>query len=336
MDLVQIGRTGITTNKNGFGALPIQRIPKAEAIRLTRMAFDGGITWFDTAHSYTDSEEKLGEAFEGIRDRLFLATKTHPSSPEELMRELETSLRLLKTDHIDVYQFHNLPYCPRPGDEQGLYDAALRAQREGKIRFIGFTNHRIKVAREAVESGLYATLQYPFSYLASAEETQLVEDAVAAGMGFFSMKALAGGLITDSALAYAFQAQYPGVLPLWGIQRESELKEFLSYVNDPPVMTPERLEKIGRERKELVGEFCRGCGYCMPCPMGIQINDCARMILMLRRAPVESYTTPEFQEKMHQIENCLHCGQCASRCPYGLDTPALLQKNYEDYWQFVK
>ena len=155
-------------------------------------------------------------------------------------------------------------------------------------------------------------------------------------MGFIAMKGLAGGLIHDSALAYAFMAEYDGVEPIWGVQRESELDEFLSYQDQEPVLTEERKQMIEQEKKDLSGDFCRGCGYCMPCPAGIEINNCARMSLMLRRAPEEAWLTAEWQEKMKKIENCLHCGKCKEKCPYGLDTPTLLQKNYEDYQTFLK
>ena len=337
MDTIRLGKTGIVTCKNGFGALPIQRIDRESAAHLLRKALDGGITYFDTARFYTDSEEKIGYAFSGIpRDRYFLATKTGALDTETFWAHLETSLRLLKTDYIDVYQFHTPPFCPGAnGDSSGLYEAALEAQRQGKIRFIGITNHRLAVARTAIESGLYATLQFPFSYLASDEEKQLVLDCEKNDMGFISMKALAGGLIHDSALAYAFQSEWPA-LPIWGVQREEQLDEFLGYNTAPPSMTEERRRLIEKDKKELSGSFCRGCGYCIPCPEGIQISDLARMSLMLRRAPVAGYTTPEWQEKMKKVENCRKCGLCASRCPYGLDTPKLLEENYRDFWNFIK
>ena len=143
--------------------------------------------------------------------------------------------------------------------------------------------------------------------------------------------ALSGGLITNSAAAYAHAAQYENVLPIWGVQRESELDEFLSYIENPPEMTEEIAELIRRDREELSGDFCRGCGYCMPCPAGIEINNCARMSLLLRRSPSKLQLTEEVQAKMNKIKNCLHCNKCKSKCPYGLDTPALLQKNLADY-----
>ncbi len=335
MQTVTLGKTGITTGKNAFGALPIQRISDEEAVSLLRKAYDHGITFYDTARLYTDSEHKVGLAFEGMREKVFIATKTGAQNEEGFWKDLETSLENLKTDYIDIYQFHNPSFCPKPGDESGLYDAAVKAKEQGKIRHIGITNHRLAVAHEAIDSGLYETLQFPFCYLATDKDVELVEKCEKAKMGFIAMKALSGGLITNSAAAYAYLAQYEHVLPIWGIQKESELDEFLSYGENPPAMTPELAEWIARDRKELAGDFCRGCGYCMPCPVGIEINTCARMSLLLRRSPSAGHLSLAGQEMMRKIENCLHCNQCKGKCPYGLDTPALLQRNLQDYYNVL-
>ncbi len=332
---VRLGKTEIVVNKNGFGALPIQRISDEDAVYLLRKAYDGGIRFFDTARAYSDSEHKLGLAFGGIREKLYIATKSGAQSGEAMKEDLKKSLENLKTDYIDIYQFHNPAFCPKPGDDSGLYDAAMEAKKEGKIRHIGITNHRLAVAREAIDSGLYETLQFPFCYLATKKEEELVEGCRQADMGFIAMKALSGGLITCSEAAYAHSAQYDNVLPIWGVQKESELDEFLSYVTNPPVMTQELEKLIEKDKAALAGDFCRGCGYCMPCPAGIEINNCARMALLLRRSPSAGWLTEEARAKMMKIENCLHCNQCKSKCPYGLDTPALLEKNLEDYKQVL-
>ena len=334
MQTVRLGRTNIVVSKNGFGALPIQRVSKEEAVHLLRKAYEGGINYFDTARFYTDSEEKIGLALSDVRENIIISTKTMQTSVEGFWRELEESLTLLKTDYIDIYQFHNPAFCPKPGDGTGLYEAMLEAKRLGKIRHIGITNHRLAVAEEAVRSGLYDTLQFPFSYLASEKEEALVRLCEQMDVGFICMKALAGGLISRSDAAYAYLADYP-VAPIWGIQRECELDEFLAYQNDPPKMTDEIAAFIENDKKELMGEFCRGCGYCMPCPVGIQINNCARMSLMIRRAPVAAQLSESSQAMMKKIEDCIGCGKCKSMCPYGLDTPNLLKKNYEDYKTFL-
>ncbi len=335
MQTVTLGTTGITVNKNGFGALPIQRISSEDAVYLLRKAYAAGITFFDTARFYTDSECKLGEAFEGIRENVYIATKTAATTAEGFWKDLETSLNNLKTGYVDLYQFHNPAFCPKPNDGSGLYEAILQAKAEGKVRHIGITNHRLSVAEEAIASGLYETLQFPFCYLSGEKELSLVQKCKEKNMGFIAMKALSGGLITNSAAAYAFLSQYDNVLPIWGVQREKELDEFISYIDNPPYMTDEFDSFIKKEREELSGEFCRGCGYCMPCPVGIEINNCARMSLLLRRSPAELQLTDEVQTKMKKIEDCLHCGKCKSKCPYELDTPALLARNYEDYKQVL-
>lgn len=335
MQQVVLGKTGIAAHKNGFGALPIQRISMEAAVALVRRAHQGGMNFFDTARFYTDSEEKLGEAFAGMRDEIYLATKTMALTAEDFWQQLEESLKALKTDYVDLYQFHNPPFCPKPGDGSGLYEAMLEAKRQGKIRHIGITNHRLAVAEEAVASGLYETLQFPFSYLSSEKELELVRSCQQAGMGFLAMKALAGGLITNSAAAYAFMSQFAHVLPIWGIQRETELDEFLSCQEQEPELMGALKDIIDQDRKELQGEFCRGCGYCMPCPAGIEINNCARMSLLIRRAPSEAQLTEEMQAKMRKIADCQHCGKCKKKCPFGLDTPALLEKNYKDYMEIL-
>ena len=334
MRTVRLGKTNITVSKNGFGALPIQRISKEDAIHLLRKAYEGGINYFDTARFYTDSEEKIGLALSDVRENIIISTKTMRTDVEGFWRDLNESLTLLKTDYIDIYQFHNPSFCPKPGDGTGLYEAMLEAKRLGKIRHIGITNHRLAIAEEAVLSGLYETLQFPFSYLASEKEEALVKLCEERDVGFICMKALAGGLITRSDAAYAFLADYP-VAPIWGVQRESELDEFLAYNDNPPKMTPELEALIESERRELQGDFCRGCGYCMPCPMGIEINNAARMSLMIRRAPVAAQLSEKSQAMMKKIEDCINCGKCRSMCPYGLDTPAHLKKNYEDYKTFL-
>ena len=329
MDMVTLGTTGITVNKNGFGALPIQRVSDDYAVMLLRKAYDGGIRFFDTARMYSDSEHKVGLAFGHMREKVFISTKTAATTVEQFWADLEISLSHL--GYIDIYQFHNPAFCPKPGDGTGLYEAMLQAKSEGKIRHIGITNHRLSVAKEAIASGLYETLQFPFCYLATEPDLEVVKQCEEANMGFIAMKALSGGLINNSRAAYAYLAQYDNVLPIWGVQREHELDEFLSYIPNPPAMDEELTALIAKDRAMLSGDFCRGCGYCMPCPVDIEINNCARMSLMLRRAPSASWLTDVWQEKMAKIENCLNCGQCASRCPYGLDTPALLAKNLADY-----
>jgi len=331
MKTVTLGSTGIVSPKNAFGALPVQRVSEEYACRLLRRAYDAGFTFFDTANAYTDSEKKIGMALADVRDKITIATKTGARNVETFWANLENSLRMMKTDHIDIYQFHNPAVCPKPGDGTGLYEAALEAKAQGKILHIGITNHRMSVAAEAVRSGLYETLQFPFCYLSSEKELELVRLCRERNVGFIAMKSLSGGLLTNSAAAMAWANEFDNVLPIWGIQRESELDEFISYMSDTPEMTGSLREIIEKDRQELIGEFCRSCGYCMPCPVGIEISNCARMSQLIRRSPSAGWLTEEAQAKMMRIKKCIGCGSCKSKCPYGLDTPELLKKNLADY-----
>ena len=328
---ITLGSTGITTPQNAFGALPVQRADMETAIRILRRAYEGGMTFFDTARAYSDSEEKIGNALSDVRDQIFIATKSTAKDPETLKKDMDTSLTKLKTDHVDIYQLHCVPQCYRPGDGTGLYECMEDFKRQGMIRHIGITAHKIGVAEEAVESGLYETLQFPFSYLSSEREQSLASKCAEKNMGLIAMKSLAGGLITNSRMAFAFAYQFDNVLPIWGIQRMHELEEWLAFMDEPVVMDDEIAALIEKDKKQLDGEFCRGCGYCMPCPQGITINQCARMSLMIRRAPSAVWLSEYWQKEMEKTQTCLHCGKCSSKCPYELDTPTLLQKNYLDY-----
>ena len=337
MEYVALGKSGLMVSRTAFGALPIQRVADmSEAVSIIRAAYDGGINFFDTARAYTDSEDKLGKTFAKIRADVVIATKTTARTPDALMRDLETSLDSLITDYIDLYQLHNPSFVPVPGGSDGLYDALLEAKKAGKIRAIGITNHSRALAREAAESGLYDTVQYPFSCLSDDGDVELTRLCAERDVGFIAMKALAGGLITDIKGAFAWMRQFENVIPIWGIQRKSELEEFLALERDPPELNDDLIIAIEEERSALSGSFCRGCGYCLPCPQGIPINNANRMRELLQRSPPEQWLTPEWQELMGRIKNCTQCGVCGKRCPYGLKPWETLPGHLSFYKEFSK
>ena len=325
---MRLGKTDLEVNKNGFGALPIQRRNEKDSIEILKKAYDNGINFYDTARFYTDSEEKLGKAFEDVRENIYIATKTGMETAEEFWSDLETSLKNLRTDYVDLYQFHNISFVPKAEDD--LYKAMLEAKQEGLIKHIGITTHKITHAHEALESGLYETLQYPFSYLSGDEELKLIEKCKSLDIGFIAMKAMGGGLIKNSKASFAYINQFSNVLPIWGIQKLEELDEFLSY--DSNTILDDKLKSaIEQDKKELGDNFCRGCGYCMPCPEEINISLCARMSLWIRRFPTEPNLDERTQEIMRHTLDCVECYECVDRCPYELDIPELLKENYEDY-----
>ncbi|MBO4637382.1 MAG: aldo/keto reductase [Clostridiales bacterium] len=329
---IRLGRTGIVVPQNTFGARPIQRVTKDEAVALLHRAYDGGMRFFDTARAYSDSEEKVGAAFSAMRDKVYISTKTTASDEKHFWDDLHTSLTLLKTDYIDIYQLHCVPECY--GEEHELYQAMIKAKEQGKIRHIGITAHKIGVAEDIVRSGLYETLQFPFSYLASDREIKLARDCAANDIGFIAMKGLSGGLLTNADACMAFMRDFE-VLPIWGIQKQEELSDWLRFFEEDISMTDEIRDFIRRDRESLLGEFCRGCGYCMPCTVGITINQCARMSLMLRRAPSHVWLSEHWQNEMMKIGSCVDCGICKTRCPYELDIPSLIRKNLADYREIL-
>lgn len=330
MEKIVLGSTGIHATRSGFGALPVQRLSKEEAARLLRRAYDSGINFFDTANAYTDSEEKIGMALADVRRNLFIATKTGSSTPDEFWKHLELSLTRMKTDYIDIYQFHNP--AKMPSDE--MMSCMIKAKAQGMIRHIGVTAHRLDTALTEIESGAFETMQFPLSALSSEDDLNLVRLCKEKNMGVIGMKGLAGGLLTSAAPSMAFLRRFDNLVPIWGIQRDSELDEVLELEKNPPVLDEAMMARIEKDRKDLAGDFCRGCGYCLPCPAGIPINNAARMPQLLRRSPYAPYLTDEWAEQMERIENCIGCRACARRCPYQLDTPALLKASLADYRQF--
>jgi len=333
MKKFRLGKTNLMVSHSGFGAIPIQRIGDDEAAAILKRAFEGGINFYDTARNYSTSEYRIGHALADVRDQIIIATKTHAKTSEEFEKDLETSLAELGDgSYIDIHQFHNPSFVPRPGAADGLYDAMLKAKAEGKIRHIGVSSHRLALAKEMVTSDLFETMQFPLSSLASDEEIELVKLCKEHDVGFIAMKAMAGGLITNALSTFAFLLQFDNVIPIWGIQHMWELEEFLKYENNPPALDDEIWAIINKDKEELAGGFCRACGYCLPCPANINIPTAARMKLLLRRSNVQKFVTESVQEMMRNINNCTGCNHCIDHCPYGLDVPPLLSENL-DYFE---
>ena len=335
MRMIRLGRTNLEVTSSSFGALPIQRVSFEEAGKILLRAVEGGINFFDTARAYTDSEEKMGAALAPLRRKIILATKTKSADAAGVAKDIETSLGNLKTDYLDLLQIHNPPDLPLPGDGTGRYEALVKAKEQGEIRFIGISSHSVERAVAAAESGLYDTVQYPFSLLSNAKEINLVKRCKDLDVGFIAMKGLGGGLIRHIAASFAFMRSHANAVPIWGIQKMEELEEFLALEQNPPAWDAAMQKAAGDEKKALGKDFCRACGYCLPCPMNIPVPVIARMTLLLGRSPWQRQTTPEEQEKMALAEKCIECGECASRCPYELDTPKLVRNNYAYYKAFV-
>lgn len=337
MEYITFGKTGLMVSRTAFGTIPLQRINEmTDSVALLRKAYEGGINFFDTARSYTNSEEKLGIAMDEFRKDVIIATKSAARNGADLKKDLDTSLQTLQTDYIDLYQLHNPSFVPHVDGEDGLYQALCDAKKEGKIRFFGITNHSGVLARQALETGLYDSIQYPFSYLSGEADIELVQLCAEKNTGFIAMKALSGGLITNIPAAFSWIRQYEGVIPIWGMQKKSEIAEFLALEKSLPPLDEAALAAIEKDRTELCGNFCRGCGYCLPCPANIPIHNANRMKQLLRRSPTEQWLTEEWQGLMNRIEDCTKCGICEKRCPYGLKPYETLPSHLADYRTFLK
>jgi predicted aldo/keto reductase-like oxidoreductase len=331
METILLGQTNLAVTKSAFGALPIQRCAKEEAVAILQRAYEGGIRFFDTANAYTDSEEKIGLALSPVRSNIVLATKSQGRDKKTVLTHIQQSLERMKTDYIDLFQFHQVSNWE---DVNDAYEGALEAKEKGYIRHIGVTTHSLAFAFDLVESDRFETMQYPFSYLSSLEEFRLVQRCREKNMGYIAMKALAGGMLSNARAVHAFMAQQEGVVPIYGVQTMEELNQWLTLAEENPSLDETLQGIIDADRAQLAGQFCRSCGYCMPCPQGIEIRNCARMDMLLRRSPWRPYFTPEWQEKMNRIKTCVECGRCKARCPYHLDTPNVLKYMLKDYWEF--
>ncbi|MFP4380260.1 MAG: aldo/keto reductase [Candidatus Sumerlaeia bacterium] len=337
MEYIRFGRTDLQVSRTSFGALPIQRVSFDEARALMRRAFEGGVNLYDTARGYSDSEEKIGYGMSDIRDEIIIATKSSGANDRKgVMERLEVSLKNMKTDHVDILQLHNPKQLPDPDDPESAYAGLLEAQKKGMTRFIGITAHALQNAIDAANSGLYDTIQFPLSAISTPEEFALADLCKEKDLGLLAMKAMCGGILDNGRMAFAGLRRYENIVPIWGIQRMSEIDEFLELEENPPEMDAIIEKQIEAAREELSGAFCRGCGYCLPCPADIPIPLAARMTYLLNRAPWQNFVTEEWQEKMQRIEQCKECGQCIVRCPYDLDTPNILKRMLAGYEEFVQ
>ena len=328
MRYVELGRTGMTVSEFGFGGIPLIRLDVAQAARVVRHAFDNGVTLYDTANRYLDSEDKIGRALEGVRDKVILATKTGQRQAGPALDELERSLRLLRTDWIDIYQLHQisqqseLDAALAPG---GVYEALAKAREQGKIRHIGVSSHNLAMALSLVESGLFTTIQYPLNFIEAEALDQLYPMARAAGMGILVMKPFAGGMIDSARAAFAFLRGHADAIPLPGfdtLERVDEVLGLYARPNHPDAAAQEATQRL---RTELGGRFCRRCEYCQPCPHGVSITYAMMYkVVSLRMSPAKAVGFSG--NIMETVRNCTECGECEAKCPYSLPIPEMLKE----------
>lgn len=335
MEYVELGRTGLSCAVISFGGIPIQRSDEANTMAVVDALERHGINYIDTARGYTVSEEYLGKALKGRREKFFLATKSMSRDYGSMKRDIQISLENLQTDYIDVYQIHNLPPkdFPTVFGPEGAYKALKEARDEGRIGHIGATVHSLDALKELVEhdSQEIETLMFPFNIVELHGE-EVLRQAREKGMGTIAMKPLAGGNLEDWDLALRFLAEagvcdisIPGMGSVEEVERNAQVAEHLTP------LTQEERARCEEIRKELGGHFCRRCNYCAPCTKGIDIPGNFLMVNYLRKYGLSDWAKERYQGMAHHAGECVQCGVCETRCPYDLPIRAMLKGVSEDF-----
>jgi len=330
MNTIRLGKTGLMVSAVGFGGIPIQRLSEEEAVRVVRRALDLGVTFLDTAHGYTTSEERIGKAIAGRRDGLILATKSHALDAEGLPQEMAQSFQRLGVEHIDLFQFHGVSKAEdyervvAPG---GPLDVAREAQAAGRIGHIGVTSHSLDMALQLAACGHFETLMFPFNFITSEPAQRLVPLCQEQDVGFIAMKPIGGGLLEDANLALKWLRHFPGVVPLVGIEKAAEIEQVVSIMEGSAALAVSEWAEINRLKAELGTRFCRSCDYCQPCPQDIRISSMLRIRSFAKRMPPERVFGAWGQEMVAVAETCADCGDCESRCPYELPIREMLREH---------
>jgi predicted aldo/keto reductase-like oxidoreductase len=330
---IELGKTGMMVSEVGFGGIPIIRLATHEAVRVLRRAHERGITFYDTANAYRDSEEKIGRAFAGMRDKVVIATKTIRRDAAAAAQQLDNSLTKLATDYIDLYQLHQIAHeeewqkVTAPG---GVLETIVKAKEMGKVRYIGVTSHSLPMAIKLVKSGLFSTIQFPFNFIETDACAELFPAAREHGVGILVMKPFAGGVIDNADIVFRFLRQYPDAIPLPGCDSVKSVDEVVGIYDRPNHLTDQDRDIMDEYRNKLGKAFCRRCEYCQPCPKGVKITMAMGYPIFVSRMGPKVAT--EFARiPMESIPQCEECGKCIQHCPYDLPIPEILKRNYVLY-----
>ena len=328
MEYITFGKTGLKVSRLGFGGIPIQRVDVETTKELVQTMAAKGINFIDTARAYTVSEEFLGEALEGLRDQFILATKSMARKKEAMAADIETSLKNLRTDYIDLYQIHNasvkdIEQITAPG---GALEALLEAKAAGKIGHIGMTGHSVEAFAKAIELDWVETYMFPYNIVEKQAE-ELIHKCAERGIGFIVMKPLAGGAIeeTDLALRYCFaNPDVSVVIP--GMYDLKEIDMNLKAAENKAPLSEAELAQIQAVRDRLGSNFCRRCNYCQPCTVGINISGIFLAVGYLDRYGLEDFAKDRYGSFPVKASACIDCGACEPRCPYNLPIRAMLKE----------
>ncbi len=326
-----LGKTGLKISEVGFGCIPIIRLNTADAMRVLRHAFEKGITLYDTANAYKDSEYKIGKALRDIRGQVVIATKTQKRDAVGVIEHLENSLQMLQTDYIDLYQLHQVAQesdweaITAPG---GALEAVVKAKEQGKIRHIGITSHSLSMAIKLIKTEIFETIMFPFNFIEDAAKDELNVVAQSLNIGILAMKPFAGGVINDATVAFKFLRQHSNFVPIPGFDSVAGIDEVLALYRQPNTVAAADLMLMDKFREEVGRQFCRRCEYCQPCPNGVMITPAMGYPIVVKR--MSPTVAVEFSKQaMETVPQCVDCGICKTRCPYELPIPDILKKNYD-------
>ena len=329
MKYIEMGKNGLSCAEVSFGGIPIQRSDAANTVAVVDALEKFGMNYLDTARGYTVSEEYLGAALKGRREKFILATKSMSRGYEAMKADVETSLRNLQTDYIDVYQLHNLPLkdFEQVFGPDGAYRALAEAKAAGKIGHIGATFHNVGAMSKAVEEYAHCieTVMFPYNIVETHGE-EVLRAARAKGIGTICMKPLAGGNLEDWNLALKFVAAADCIdimIPGMGSVEEVERNAAVAEQFGP--LTEEELAACETVRRELGQQFCRRCGYCGPCTVGIDIPGTFTLVNYLRKYDLAAWARGRYAAAAHRVDECVDCGLCENRCPYGLPIRSMLK-----------
>jgi len=333
MRYIPLGKTALTVSEVGFGGIPIIRLNKNEAVTVLRKAYESGITLYDTANAYRDSEKKMGDALRDVRNEIVFATKTVRRDAPGVLQQLENSLHVMQTDYIDIYQLHQIGQekdWDRVSAPGGAMEAMIRAKEQGKIRYIGVTSHNLEMALKLVKTGLFSTVQFPFNFIEDAAKDNLHVAARERGMGILAMKPFGGGVIDNAQIAFKFLRQHSDVVTLPGFDSPEKVDEVVSLYRHPNRVSKKDLKLMEKYRRELGKEFCRRCEYCQPCNQGVMITAAMNYkVIASRMSP--NVAVELCKKPMESVSLCTECRECISRCPYELPIPDILKTQYDLY-----
>lgn len=328
-----LGKAGLKISRLGFGGIPIQRIDAEGTKTLIHQLKDAGVNYIDTARGYTVSEEYLGYALEGIREDFVLATKSMSRTREAMAKDIETSLKNLRTDHIDLYQIHNpttaqLEQVVAPG---GALEALLEAKAAGKVGHLGVTAHSLDTFKMALEMDWVETIMFPYNIVESQGQ-ELIHQCAEKNIAFICMKPLAGGAIEDANLALRYICANDDVtVVIPGMAEPKELQQNLAAVSNTAPLTEEEKAKFQQVRDQLGTQFCRRCNYCQPCTVGISISNVFLFEGYLQRYGLADWAKDRYAGLEKKASDCVGCGACEERCPYHLPIREMLKQAVKDF-----